>query len=93
MFKPGDKVVYNVLENPSSLNAGLVYQKTYIIKHKFTRWLYFDKNDSSLESDKLNREALIGPFHVDDFVLLTDLRKDKLEKLRSSKNIISSSFD
>jgi hypothetical protein len=49
MFNPGDKVVYNVFESPNSLNDGLVYQKTYIIKHKFTRWLYFDKNDSSLE--------------------------------------------
>lgn len=78
MFKPGDKVVYNVLESKNSINAGLEYQKTYTIKHKFTRWLYFDKYELSRIDDG---RTLMGPFHQDDFILLIDLRKQKIEKL------------
>lgn len=77
MFKIGDKVVYNTYESANSINAGLEFQKIYIIKHKFTRWLYFAEDETSL----------MGPFHQDDFVLLTDLRKQKLEKICSKLEI------
>ena len=73
MFKAGDKIVYYNYNN-SPLNKNLKYLDTYIVLHKFTNWVYFKDN---------TKEALMGPFFVGDFILVTDLRKPKIEKICS----------
>ena len=87
MFKIGDEVVYHKYHHTLSIGCGLKLGELYTIQNIFTNqtmttnwnsnWLYINFDS------KVYGERITGPFNVEYFISLIELRKLKLEKICS----------